>query len=432
MMRRWRWSLALVAALATVGLACNGSEEATVADQRLRGQQLEVAAVWTGEEQANFEKVLDLFERRTGAAVRFTSTGRDIATALGSRLDAGDPPDVAILPQPGLLGDLVRREALQSIEGVAGRLVDANYPPAWRQLGSVDGTLYGVWFKAANKSTIWYRTKAFFDARVAPPKTWQKLQEVAQALARSGEKPIAVGAADGWTLTDWFENVYLRTAGPAKYDQLARHEIPWTDESVKHALRTLAQVLGRPEWLAGGADGSLATTFEQSVALTFGPLQGAAMTFEGSFVAINIAKDTNAKVGSDARFFDFPAIGDSERSLVIGGDVAVMLNDSQASRELVRFLATPRAAEPWAEAGGFISPNRSVDPAAYPDLVTRQLARALNQPAVVRFDLSDLVPASFGATTGQGMWRILQDWLKNPGDVEGTAARLEAAAGASL
>ena len=125
MMRRWRWSLALVAALATVGLACNGSEEATVADQRLRGQQLEVAAVWTGEEQANFEKVLDLFERRTGAAVRFTSTGRDIATALGSRLDAGDPPDVAILPQPGLLGDLVRREALQSIEGVAGRLVDA-------------------------------------------------------------------------------------------------------------------------------------------------------------------------------------------------------------------------------------------------------------------------------------------------------------------
>ncbi len=430
-MGRRRWRLALTAVVALVALACNGPDEASIPAGHLRGQELEVAGVWGGEEQANFEKVLDQFERRTGAVVRFTSKGRDMAKALSSRLDAGDPPDVAILPQPGLLADLVKRKALTPIEDVAGSLVDDNYAPGWRELGSVDGTLYGVWFKAANKSTIWYRTKAFFDAGVAPPRTWQDLQQVARTLAGGGEKPIALGAADGWTLTDWFENVYLRSAGPAKYDQLARHEIPWTDESVKQALRTLGQVLGRHEWLAGGAQGALATTFEQSVTSTFGPAKAAAMTFEGSFVATNIAKDTDAKVGSDARFFDFPAIEDSKRSLVIGGDVAVMLKDSPASRALVRFLATPEAAEPWAEAGGFISPNRSVDPAAYPDLVTRQLARSLTQPAVVRFDLSDLLPASFGATTGQGMWAILQDWLRNPGDVDRTATRLEAAARAS-
>ena len=44
---------------------------------------------------------------------------------------------------------------------------------------------------------------------------------------------VSIGGADGWTLTDLFENIYLRTAGPEKYDQLATHKIKWTDPSVK-------------------------------------------------------------------------------------------------------------------------------------------------------------------------------------------------------
>lgn len=390
-----------------------------------------MVAVWTGEEQANFERVLRRFQAGTGARVRFTSTGRNIGTVLTSRIEAGDAPDVAVLPQPGLLEELVRRRAVRPIESAAGTLVDENYPKVWRELGSVDGILYGVWFKAANKSTVWYRTKAFFDAGVAPPKTWPKLKEVAAKLAVKGQTPLAVGAADGWTLTDWFENVYLRTAGPGRYDQLVQRQIPWTDESVKEALRTLAEVLGRPEWLAGGPEGSLASSFEHSIVQTFGQPNRAAMTMEGSFVASNIEKETMTRVGGEARFFEFPSIGGSRRSVIFGGDVAVLLADSDAGRELVRYLATREAAEPWAEAGGFLSPNISVDPAAYPDLTTRQLARSLVEPVVVRFDLSDLVPASFGATNGQGLWKILQDWLRDPSDVDGTTAELEAAAAAA-
>ncbi|MDQ3679986.1 MAG: extracellular solute-binding protein [Actinomycetota bacterium] len=424
-------AIALVGALTMVASACNGSGGDQAANTQLKGQQLEVVAVWSGEEQANFEQVIRRFENRTGAQVRFTSTGRNIATELGPRLRAGDAPDVAILPQPGLLGELARGRELKPVEAVAGTLVDENYAPVWRELGSVDGVLYGVWFKAANKSTVWYRTKAFFDAGVAPPRTWHKLQEVSRRLDEKGITPLAMGARDGWTLTDWFENVYLRTAGPARYDQLANRRLPWTDDSVKEALRTLGQVIGRPEWLLGGVEGALATSFERSVVQTFGQPPMAAMTFEGSFVAANVAKETRAEVGTDARFFEFPSVNESQRSVIFGGDVAVLLGDSEASRELIRFLATPQAAEPWAEAGGFISPNRSVDPAAYPDLTTRQLARALTEPGVARFDLSDLVPASFGATNGQGMWKILQDWLRNPGDVDSTAAQLEAAAAAA-
>jgi alpha-glucoside transport system substrate-binding protein len=435
-MRRPLWTLVVTVALVAAGCGGDGEETAeqpppatpqTLAD--LRGHTLEVAAVWSGDEQANFGRVLDRFKERTGAQVRFTSTGDDIATELGTRSQGGQPPDVAVLPQPGLLTDLVRRNALRPVDDVAGSLVDENYAPIWRRLGTgPDGRLYGVWFKAANKSTFWYRTKALADAGVAPPRDWEELKRVAATLRDSGVTPLAVGAGDGWTLTDWFENVYLRTAGPERYDRLARHEIPWTDPSVKRALITMAEVLGRQEWLVGGANGALATNFDRSVVQVFGEHPQAAMTFEADFVAVNITKDTRSRVGVDAKVFDFPAIGASPPSVVSGGDVAVVLKDSPAGRELVKFLATPEAAEVWARAGGFVSANENLDQTAYPDETTRQAARALTQADVVRFDLSDLVPSSFGATTGQGLWKVLQDWLRAPANVDAIAAQLEAAA----
>jgi len=433
---RRAWA-AVLAAMALGAAACGGGDDdggdsgAAGGGGRLAGQRIEVAATWSGDEQARFTQVLDAFEDRTGATVQFTSTGDDIATVLGTRLAGGSPPDVALLPQPGLLSDLAGRNALKPIEDVAGAAVDENYAPVWRQLGSVGGTLYGVWFKAANKSTFWYDTAAFEAAGVEPPEDWEGLKSVAGTVADSGLTPFSVGGADGWTLTDWFENVYLRVAGAEKYDQLAAHEIAWTDPTVTAALTTLAEVFGQAQWIAGGPQGALGVDFPRSVTQVFGDQPAAAMVYEGDFVAGQITGETNATLGDDARFFDFPSIDGSDPAVVGGGDVAVLLTDNPAAQELIRFLATPEAAEAWAREGGFTSPNQSLDLDVYPDDTTRRSAEALTQAEVFRFDLSDLQPAAFGGTPGQGMWKILQDFLANTGDVEGTARQLEAARAAA-
>ena len=65
---------------------------------------------------------------------------------------------------------------------------------------------------------------------------------------------------------------------------------------------------------------------------------------------------------------------------------------------------------------------------AYPDDITRTTATALADAQTFRFDMSDLAPASFGGTPGKGEWKILQDFLSNPSDVNGTASKLESAA----
>lgn len=82
--------------------AASGSAPAadSAAAKPLEGMKVEVAAKWTGDEQANFEKVLKAFEEKTGATVTYASTGEDTGAYLGPRIQGGNPPDVAILPQP--------------------------------------------------------------------------------------------------------------------------------------------------------------------------------------------------------------------------------------------------------------------------------------------------------------------------------------------
>jgi ABC-type Fe3+ transport system substrate-binding protein len=438
--KRWIRGLATVAALTLVAAACSGGSEtpsssggATASGgPDLSGQTVEVAATWTGAEQKNFEQVLALFEQQTGAKVRFLSAGDDIAAYLGPKIEGGQPPDVAILPQPGVLQSFAADGNLIPIEDFAGDVVDANFAPGAREVGTVDGTLYAVWFRAAQKSTVWYNTHVFSDAGVEPPATWDDLQTDAQTISDFGVAPYSVGVDVGWPLSDLFENIYLRTAGPDMYDQLAKHEIPWTDPSVTDALTKMGDILGNGDLIAGGTSGALQTDFTGSVTQMFADPPEGAMLFEGNFVGGVINGETQSKVGPDADFFDFPSIDGSPPAVMGGGDLAALLKDSEGGKALLEFLATPEAAEVWAGLGGFISPNKNVDVSAYTDPIDQRAAQALIDAGdSVRYDLSDLQPTEFGATTGQGIWGILTDFMSHPDDVQGTAQQLEAAAKAA-
>ncbi|MGV9404160.1 ABC transporter substrate-binding protein [Streptomyces sp. NPDC003667] len=409
-----------------------GATGSTLRLPKLNGAKLEVAAVWTGTEQANFKKVLAEFEKRTGAKVTFVPAQDPIINFLGSKIAGGQPPDVALLPQPGAIKQAVQKGWAKPLGADALKELRKNYSQGWQDIGKVDGKSYGVYYKAANKSLIWYNAKAFENAGAKEPKTWQDLLTTAQAVYDSGVTPFSVGGADGWTLTDWFENVYLSQAGPEKYDQLAQHKIKWTDPSVKQALTTLAQIWGKKDYVAGGADGALQTEFPASVTQTFtgGDQPKAAMVYEGDFAQVNIG-DTKAKVGTDAKVFPFPAVG-SSAPVVSGGDAAVVLKDSKAAQALATFLASPDAATIQAKLGGYLSPNKNVPDSAYPNEVQRTIAKALIASGDdFRFDMSDQAPQAFGGTPGKGEWKDLQDFLKNPKDVAGTQARLEKDAAAS-
>ncbi|MFD4570265.1 ABC transporter substrate-binding protein [Streptomyces sp. NPDC058467] len=414
------------------GTESSSGSSGTVTLPKLNGASLEVAAVWTGPEQANFKKVLAEFEKRTGAKVTFVPAQDPIINFLGSKIAGGAPPDVAMLPQVGAVKQAVEKKWAKPAGPDAQAQLAKNYSQGWQDLGKVGGKQYGVYFKAANKSLVWYNAKVFENAGAKEPKTWKDFLSTAQTIYDSGVTPVSVGGADGWTLTDWFENIYLSQAGPEKYDQLAQHKIKWTDPSVKDALTTLAQLWGDKNYIAGGPDGALQTEFPASVTQTFtgGDQPKAGMVFEGDFVGVNIA-ETKAKIGTDAKVFPFPAVG-SKAPVVSGGDAAVLLKESKAGQALLTFLASPDAATIWAKLGGYLSPNKNVADSAYPNAVQQSMAKALIAAGDdFRFDMSDQAPQAFGGTPGKGEWKDLQDFLKNPKDVAGTQAKLEADATAA-
>ncbi|GHI95292.1 ABC transporter substrate-binding protein [Streptomyces olivaceus] len=413
----------------------NGGDKqqpASVTLPKLDGESLEVAAVWTGTEQENFKKVLAEFEKRTGAEVTFVPAQDPIINFLGSKVAGGAPPDVALLPQPGAIKQAVDKGWAKPLGAEATKELGENYSQGWQDIGTVGGKPYGVYYKAANKSLIWYNAQVFANAGAEEPKTWDELLTTAQTVYDSGVTPFSVGGAEGWTLTDWFENVYLSQAGPEKYDQLAKHEIKWTDPSVKEALTTLAGIWGKADYVAGGPTGALQTDFPTSVtqAFTGGDQPKAGMVFEGDFAQVNIG-ETEAEVGTDAKAFPFPAVGDTA-PVVSGGDAAVILEDSKAAQALATWLASPDAASIQAKLGGFLSPNGGVDSSVYPNAVQKKIAEALVSAGDdFRFDMSDQAPQAFGGTPGKGEWKALQDFLKNPKDVAGAQEKLEADAAAA-
>ena len=427
-------SIATVALIAVVAAACGAQKSpsnagaATPSGNSSVTGSVSVMGVWSGAEQKAFQQVIDSFKAMyPNVNVTYTSAGDQLPTVLSTAVQGGNPPSVAFVAQPGLMKDFAKRGALKPID-YALNAVKENFGPSTVDLGTIDGKLYGFLFKGANKSTVWYNVKAFQDAGVQPPATWDELLQAAQTLKASGVKAYSIGGADGWTLTDLFENIYLRTAGPDMYDKLTNLDIPWTDPSVATALQDMAKIFSDTSNIAGGTSGALQTDFPTSVTNVYTTPPKAAMVFEGDFVQGNILDSTKAQPETGFNQFAFPSIDGSPASVVGGGDTLITFSNDSATQAFVKYLTTPEAATIWVKVGGFSSPNLNVDPSAYPDAISRATASALASAEVFRFDMSDLAPPAFGGTVGQGEWKILQDFLKDPSNIKGTQQALQKAA----
>src|SRR4051794_35394133 len=431
-------AIAVAAVLAAVVAGCGSSSDdkssssssgsaTTSASSSVKGN-ISIVGIWVAQEQKNFQRVIDAFNKQyPNVKVKYNPAGDNTPTVLSTALSGGRPPDLASVGQPGLVKQFQGQGKLKPLD-FARKDIAANFSPDIVKLGTIGGKIYSIIPKGANKSTVWYNVEAFKNAGIQPPKTYDEFLQAAKTLKASGTPAYSLGAGDGWTLTDLFENIYLRQAGPDKYDQLSDHKIKWTDASVKDALKTMSGVFSDTSNIVGGTSGALQTDFPTSVSKVFVNPAKAAMVIEGDFVPGVVAGKTSLKPGSGYNVFDFPSVNGSQPTVVGGGDNLIMFKDSPAAEAFVKFMASPEAGKTWVAKGGVSSPNKNVPPSAYPDPITRSTATKLAQAQTFRFDMSDLAPASFGGTPGQGEWKILADFLKNPKDVDGTASALEAAA----
>ena len=435
-MRKW-WlgAAALVAVLAVfasyVGSSAAHTQKTTV-NTAVSGS-VSFDGIWTGSEATAFGQVIKAFNKLyPNVHINYKPVGNNVPTVLATAIAGGHPPDMADIAQPGLVKQLSEQGHLKPIT-YAAPVIAKNFAPAWRALGTFNGKLYALVFKAANKSLLWYNVPAYKAAGFKAPKTWSQLLAVANTLKASGTPPYSVGGSDGWTLTDLFENIYLRTYGSATYNALAAHKLKWTDPTVTKALTTMAQVVGNSANLAGGTSGALQYNFNDSVTNAFTSPPKAAQVFEGDFVAGVILSSTKSKALTGFNVTTFPQIkaGPNAGAVEIGGDLLVTFRDTPAIEAFVKFLATAPAANVWVKIGGFGTGNKNINKSLYPDAITRATELPISTAKSVVFDMSDEQPASFGATTGQGEWGIFQTFLKSPTNIKGVQQQLESAAAAA-
>lgn len=377
--------------------ACAGAGVVAIGGCGVTRRATQVAVVWSGGELEQFRRVLAGYHR----PVEVLSVGDDIDAFLRARHRAGTSPDVAVLPRPGLIEEYAARGWLSELDD---ELADC-FPPVWNALLRRNGRLYGAWVKAAHKSLFWYLPSVLGS----PPQTWTELLALVRELARSRVRaPLAVGAADGWVLTDWLENLLAALAPAQLHDDLASGTASWDAAPVRAAFGMLAEVWGTPGAFPGGGSRALLTQFEESV-IQVVTERRAAMVFEGDFVS-GVARRFGPADPSEVATFRFPSVN-GVRPMVVGGDAAVVFDGSPAGHDLVAWLTERGSFLPWVRNGGFLTPNLGVPPEAYPAGPHRRFAEELTATKDVRFDLTDRLPGPLTGADGVGSWKILQDFF---------------------
>ncbi len=395
----------------------------------LRGQRLTIFGPWRGEDQRLFETVLDYFRAATGAEVIYaTSESHERQIVIDA--EAGSPPDVAIVAQPGLIADLVARGHVQPLPADTRTWIAQNYGAgaSWADLSTHVGpdgqpALYAFPYKAEVKSLVWYVPETFADAGLAVPQTLQDLRALTTRIAAGGETPWCIGlgsgGATGWPATDWVEDLLLRRQPIAVYDQWVRHEIPFDHSAVLAAIEEFGWFARTPGHVAGGAAAVAATDFRDSPAGLFASPPGCYLHRAPSFIASHFP--AGVEIGTDVDFFAFPSDPGkgADRPVLGSGTFALVMRDGPAARAFIAFLQTPLAHEVWMAQTGFLTPFRAVNASVYGSDTLRRQGAILAEAGTFRFDGSDLMPGAVGAGR---FWTAMVDFVGGQSAAEAAAA----------
>jgi alpha-glucoside transport system substrate-binding protein len=389
-----------------------------------------VMGVWTGAEAEAFQKMVAPFEEETGIKVEFTGT-RDLPAILTTRVQAGNPPDVSAMPNPGQMLQFAKEGRLVPLASFMDReTLLTQYSDAWLDLGSYDGELYSIFISADLKSMVWYSPKAFAAAGYEVPSTWEELMALSDKMVADGNTPWAIGlesgAASGWPGTDWIEDIMLRIASPETYDAWVNHEIAWTNETVMRAFEIFGDITQNSEYVYGGPNAVLTIPFGDSADALFTDPPNAYMHRQATFIKGFILEHFPDLVpGEDFDFFPFPAIEEEYGTPALGAaDMLAMFNDTPEARAFMEYVASAKAQGIWVGELGKLAPNKKVDPSIYPDDITRKAADFLGEASVFRFDGSDLMPAAVGSGS---FWTGILDYVSGE-DLENVLMQIETSA----
>ena len=398
----------------------SGSTSAECADYAsygdLKGKTVTVFTGIVTPEDELLKKTWAPFERCTGATIKGTFD-KSFETQILVQAKAGNPPDIAIVPQPGLLQQLVATGKAVPADQATTDNVDKNFTKDWKDYGTVNGTFYAPPQNASMKSLVWYSPKEFKDKGYTIPKTLDELKALSDKIAATGKKPwcagISSGEATGWPVTDWMEDWMLRLYGPEEYDKWVTHKIAFNSPEPTAALDAVGAYLKNPKYVNGGLGNvkSIASTTFQDGGLPI--LQGTcSLHRQASFYAANWPAGTKVAPDGDVFAFYLPGKTAEDKPVLGGGEFMLAFRKAPEVQAFQAYVASATWATLAAEGGGgrAVSPNLHADVSKCDCSEIDKLAFSVLQDpkAIFRFDGSDAMPAAVGSNS---FWKQATAWI---------------------
>jgi alpha-glucoside transport system substrate-binding protein len=404
----------------------------------LKGKTVTIYAGIVAPEDQPYVDSFKQFEKCTGVKVNYTAD-KNFEQQVLVQAKAGNPPDIAIVPQPGLLGQLVATGKVVKPPQAVADNVDKWFGPDWKKYGTVNGTFYAAPSGASVKSLVWYSPKQFKDAGYEVPKTLDELKALSDKMVADGNKPwcagINSGEATGWPITDWVEDFVLRLDGADVYDKWVSGDVKFTDPQIVQAFDAVGAYLKNSEYVNAGIGDvkSIATTTFQEAGLGIDPTQGGGTCWlhrQASFYAANFPKGTNIGPDGDVYAFYLPGKAESDHPVLGAGEFVTAFSDRPEVQALQTFWSTDTWANLKAKAssddtgGGWISANKGLDEANLVNPIDKLSVEILkDKNTVFRFDGSDQMPAAVGSGA---FWKQATSWITGQ-STQDTVTKIQAA-----
>src|SRR6195952_4173230 len=362
------------------------------------------------------------FETCTGVKINYVGD-KNFEQQIVIKAKSGNAPNIAFVPQPGLLATLVATGTVKPAQDDVAANTTKYWDPGWKKYGTIDGKFYAAPLGANVKSLVWYSPKMFKAKGYAVPTPWDALIALSDKIAADpdGIKPwcagVESGAATGWTATDWLEEGVLREAGPDVYDQWITHKVKFADAPIAAALATVGKIWKNPKYVNAGIGdvSSIATT---DFALGGLPIQTGKcyMHQQANFYGTNFKGKPTFGPDGDLYAFYEPSMGDKfGKPVEVGGEFIAAFSSNPEVEAFQWYLTTAHWANNQSKVSvSRVSANKGLLLANVKDPINKLSVEVLQDPkAVSRFDASDLMPAAVGAGT-EG--KQLTNWITGQDD----------------
>ena len=429
---RGRTTLMAMAALTALTLplaACGG-------DSGSGDSNSKTVTIWSSIDQPVQDGLLKSLEAKIEAGgdditVKWEKV-ENINQLIITKIQSGDTPDIALVPQPGVVKQMNDLGAIKPIDdAVDMEALKASMMPGTLESGTIDGKLMGMLVSANVKGLIFYPKKAWADAGYDPASVTDiaSLQALTDQMKSDGNTPWCFGiesdTATGWPVTDWIETLVMKSAGADFYNQWVAHEVPFDSDEVKAAGSTMEGLLFGDGNVLGGVQSATSTNFGEAGTPMFdaaGPKCW--MLNQGSFITGFFPEEVKADLDANFCVFGFPpATVGGENPVNGGGDLLTMFNDSDRVKKVVSYLSETDIGNDAAPGSSFFSPHKDFDVSLYPNQVTKDEAAYAYGSTAFLFDGSDAMPAEVG--TGS-FWKEMTSWISGEEDFNTAVGNIEA------